>query len=277
MQSKDNSPPKKNRTNDGVFFIFHSPPLEELYYSICENKQWVEVQRLLNDKRHTVKATDITYRSINHWTEQGLLDDHRTENSKWRKLSFKDLIWLRILTELRKFGLPLDKLKETYKTLAPTRSLKFETGLSLCFHRPATPMFIVVFDDGSADIASLHSLRVTEYMVGYELPYIRINLNTLCCEIMGNDEIMPPRLNPLDSLSSDEIEVIKALSEKGADEIRIRLKNGSINEIERTQKHDSAERISELMREMNFGQITVKVENGKPAHTVSTKKKKVTT
>lgn len=266
-------PAKKNRTNDGVFFIFHAPDMDDVYFELSSHPQWGEVETLLNDKRYTVKDTDTSYRSINHWTEEGLLDDDRSEGTGWRKLSFKELIWLRVLHDLRQFGLSLEKLRETFKTLRPAHSIEFETGLALCFQKPSTPVFVVVFDDGSAEVATLRSLRVTDYMVGYDLPYIRINLNALCCQVLGSDKLMPPRLPPLELLDKER-EVFKLLHEGGADEVRLRLKDGAVSEIESVKKHEGAQRIADLMQDINYGEITVKIERGKPVHTTTVKKKR---
>ncbi len=267
-------PAKKNRNNDGAFFIFHAPDMDEVYLELSSHPQWGEVETLLNDKRYTVKDTDASYRSINHWTEEGLLDDARSEGTGWRKLSFKELIWLRVLHDLRQFGLSLEKLRETFKTLRPARSIEFETGLALCFQKPSTPVFVIVFDDGAAEIATLRSLRVTDYMIGYDLPYIRINLNTLCCQVLGSSRLMPPRSPPTELLD-EEREVFKLLREGGVDEVRLHLRGGTVSEIESVKKHEGAQRIADLMQDIRYGEVKVMVENGKPVHATAIKKKRI--
>jgi DNA-binding transcriptional MerR regulator len=264
---------KKNYTHDGAFFIIHAPSMDDIYLSLSDQNQWAEVERLMNERRYTIKDTDATYRAINHWTEQGLLDDDRADNSGWRKLSSKDVVWLRILGELRKFGLPLEKLRETHKSLSPSTSIEFEAALALCFQKPATPVFVVVFDDGYAEVATLRSLRITEYMVGYELPYIRINMNALCCQMLGNASLMPPLKMPIELVGSEQ-EIVEAL--RGADnsEVRFLVNKGDIEEIQQVKKLEGLQHIATLMQKISHGEVTVKIENGRPVHTTTIKKKR---
>jgi len=55
--------------------------MDDLYLIFPLNEKWKEVEAALNDKRYTVKDTDASYRALNHWTEQGLLDDDRTDGA----------------------------------------------------------------------------------------------------------------------------------------------------------------------------------------------------
>jgi DNA-binding transcriptional MerR regulator len=51
----------------------------------------------------------ITYRTINYWDEKGYLLLERDENDKeWRKLSFTDYIWIRMLDDLRQMGIAVE-------------------------------------------------------------------------------------------------------------------------------------------------------------------------
>ena len=62
-----------------------------------------------------LKDTGIAYRNINHWDTQGLLRTQRQEEGKWRRFSFVDYIWLRIVNNLRNLGIPIfliTRLKE---------------------------------------------------------------------------------------------------------------------------------------------------------------------
>ena len=46
---------------------------------------------------------EITYRTVNYWGEKGyLLLERDNSGTDWRKLSFTDYIWMRMLDELRK-------------------------------------------------------------------------------------------------------------------------------------------------------------------------------
>ncbi len=274
MSDSDNTARIKNRTNDGAYFIYHTPDWLDVCADLSAQEGWPEVERLLGEKRFTVKDTDITYRLLNHWSEAGLLDDSRENDSGWRKLSVKDIVWLRLLRDLREFGMSLDALRNTYNSLQPHISPEFEAALALCFRKPSTPVFVVVFSNGIADVATLHSLRATDYMVGYEVPYVRINLNALCGEILGTSNLMPPREMWL-SLADQERQLVLSSREQDIDELRVSLKSGDIQDIEKTSKLQNVEKISDLMNDIDYGEIKLKFESGKIRAAQKTKRKRV--
>lgn len=193
--------PDKNRLDKGRFFIFHTVDLQEGHAKASVHPKWNELITLINEPQYTVKAATASYRTINHWSEQGLLEDRRDgSEAGWRKLSFKDVLWLRILSELRAFGLPLTALKKTFDDLFYVRGKrsdkKIELAIALCQPPEPQPVFLVVFQDGMAEIASLADLKATDELVGYQHPYIRLNLNTLLCEAFDTNKFMPKMTEP---------------------------------------------------------------------------------
>jgi len=250
--------------------ILFTDRFEELWHEM--NRE--NLRRQVNEKQFTVKDGDVTYRVINHWTAQGLLDDGREDNcSDWRKFSLKDLLWLRVLRELRRFGLPLEMLRAAYNSLnyiddKPSHNL--EAAIGMCLKRE--PVFVVVFNDGHAELAAPDCLQFTDAVAGYQT-YIRINLNLLWCEILGKSsyKAKPPSFS---GLSSAEMDSIIAMRDETHDAVHISLKEGDITRIDTSKKVDGAQRIVDLLQETEFGEITVQVENGKAVHTRLVKKKR---
>jgi DNA-binding transcriptional MerR regulator len=73
-----------------------------------------------------ISEIGITHRWITHWDNQGLIDNHR-EGTEWRRFSFIEYIWLRIIVRLREFNLPLAAIKRVKKFLwAPVAKQDFE-------------------------------------------------------------------------------------------------------------------------------------------------------
>jgi DNA-binding transcriptional MerR regulator len=58
----------------------------------------------------------ITHRWITHWDDQGLIDNKR-HGTEWRRFSFVEYIWLRIIVRLRDFNMPLKAIKQVKKFL----------------------------------------------------------------------------------------------------------------------------------------------------------------
>lgn len=258
---------------------FHYIDFNHLYNDLIVDNDWNTLSTILNDKKLTVRDGDVTYRLINHWMSAGLLDDDRDEPSKgWRKLSYKDVVWLRIIRDLRNFGLSLDKIRVTYHNLfrkSQTYSSRdFELAIMMCSANPPMNFFIIVFDDGSAKVATLQSLWYNEATNGYATPYLRISLNALVCETLGSDRFTPEKVHPI-VLNGEELDVIGNLREGGFDDMHVRVKNGEVHQIDKSRSIRDAERISDLLDQTRFGEITIKIENSKVVHTQHLKKERL--
>lgn len=68
------------------------------------------LERLLK-KSFIGTDTGVPYRSINHWENSGLIDNDRGEARSWRRFSFVEFIWIRMVDEMRKAGLPMEAIK----------------------------------------------------------------------------------------------------------------------------------------------------------------------
>lgn len=261
--------------SNSSFQIMRSPDFDILFASLAVGEKSKRAFAAINEKKFTVKDSDITYRVINHWTEKGLLNDARADGSLgWRKFSLKDLLWLRILRELREFGLPLDKLKKTHRTLVQKNPEPvLEVAIGMCLKR--YPVFLVVMNDGQADIANQPSIEFTDELHGYR-PFIRINLNTIFREIMGD---RTGKYAPLGhasfQLDGTEMDMLESIHDQNSDSVNVIKKDGNIARIETRKKVEGAARIVDLLNETGFGEVTVKVENGKPVHTEILKKRKL--
>lgn len=67
-------------------------------------------ERLLH-KSFIGTDTGVPYRSINHWENYGLIDDERDDSKSWRRFSFVEFIWIRMIDQMRKMGLPMETVK----------------------------------------------------------------------------------------------------------------------------------------------------------------------
>lgn len=270
----------KKRTRKGTeFFIYTNPDPQELYAELAALPDWDEGIKLISERRFTVKDSDVTYRAINHWSEQGLLDDDREDASQgWRKLSIRDLVWLRLLRELRQFGLPLDKLRVVHSSIFVPGNKKsywyFDLALRRCLSTMPEAIFLVVFDDGQAAFASQQDLRLTDTLVGCDHAYIRISLNAVLCSMLGTDKYLSPRTLRSPNLSDDEVQIIQSLRHEELKELGVELDGGTIKTIKRTKHVEPNKKISDLIQETKFGTVEISVHDGKAAYTVATKKTK---
>jgi|GEM_PF-880447 len=66
----------------------------------------------ITEQRLTVRDTGINYRVINHWDNKGLIRFGRKSKEGNRKFSFVDFIWIKVVNELRSFGVQLPVIKK---------------------------------------------------------------------------------------------------------------------------------------------------------------------
>lgn len=257
---------------------FYDLDFDSMYAVASRQNDMAERSKFLNDKAFTIKdGGGITYRVLNHWMSEGLIEDDREDTSKgWRKLSLKDIVWLHIIRDLRKFGLPIEKIRVVQESLFgdPKHGARnFELALLLCAAQPPLNFFIIVFESGDARIATLQSLWYNEAINGYAAPYIRISLNDLLCTVLGSDRYSPERIHPV-VLTAEEIDVLGSYREGGFDELRIHAKDGHLDRIDKTRSIREPQRIHALIDETRFGEIKIKIDNGKVIHTHHTKQEK---
>lgn len=237
---------------------------------------------LLLEKRFTIKDTDISYRELNHWASHGLVDDVRGEESRsWRKLSVRDILWLKTLKELRDYGTPLERVKDVYEQQVhrPEKfvTTAFDDALCACQGEDPISAFLIVPKTGRSIIVSGKTLRIMERQGLPSHSYLRINLNELFCQIAGGSGVMPKVEEIAKDKASDE--ELKEIAEfiaasKDAEELKIKKKNGKISGLEATHRVSGSHRVGELLKDIHYGTATVTYANGKPVSTVITKKKR---
>ena len=84
--------------------------LDELFESKNLDKL-TEIYEIITKNILTVKDTGIRYRVINHWDEKGLLRFSRKVEEGNRKFSLVDFVWIKVVDELREFGLKIPEVK----------------------------------------------------------------------------------------------------------------------------------------------------------------------
>ena len=71
-----------------------------------------ELHELLSEEKLSAGDTGVNYRVINHWDEKGIIRYSRKGKVSNRKYSFVDFIWIKIVNELRTFGVSLPVIQK---------------------------------------------------------------------------------------------------------------------------------------------------------------------
>ena len=76
-----------------------------------------ELHGVLTEERLGVKDTGVSYREINHWDKMGLIRCKRRSKTGDRKFNFIDFIWIKLIAELRSFGVSIPVIEKIARDL----------------------------------------------------------------------------------------------------------------------------------------------------------------
>lgn len=202
---------------------------ENLLLKYLEADEKFKLAEFVNKKLFTVSDTPLTYRQINSLDGDNLLTTDRNKKKGWRKFSFKELVYVLIVHELKKFGLKHEHLKQLWKLFFETNVA--ETAIGGVFGLVEIIMTIdsegqVIFYD------PIHYLLFSNDRKSV----IQIKLNDIVNSILektGKSELIPKwsitqeiyDKNDI-NLSGKEEELIKILRDKSYTAIRVKKKDG---------------------------------------------------
>ncbi|MGS2738768.1 MerR family transcriptional regulator [Sinomicrobium sp. M5D2P17] len=65
---------------------------------------------LLYKKSFNKKDLSVSYRTLNHYDEYGILLQERKTTNQWRKFNAIEYVWIEMIIILRELGMPLSKI-----------------------------------------------------------------------------------------------------------------------------------------------------------------------
>jgi len=83
---------------------------EKLELECLEINKKLKLTEFFNRKIFRVSDSSLTYRQLNNLEKSGLFESTRKENSDWRKMSFREIVYMLLVAELRKYGLKNNQL-----------------------------------------------------------------------------------------------------------------------------------------------------------------------
>ena len=212
----------------------------------------------IRDKQFSVKDINIPYQWVNNWDKEGLLFEDEREDGKWRKFNFVDYLWIKVVVELREFGLSYDVIKKVKEVLshkieltpladkkktilgnsnvryvqtASLNSISLLTFLIVEAIATKALIKILIHKDGETLLLNEKNL----FLYGKELEdfkkqsYLTISLNHLLVEFVGKHdlELLLPFI-PL--ISSEEAELLQLIREESI--TRLCITNGEDKSFE---------------------------------------------
>lgn len=231
---------------------------------------------ILNNKEKKIDRKIFSYRKINHWQKEGLID-FKKEGNEWLKFSIMDALWLHIIDKLREWGVLLENIKKVKKSLSRFRE---ETGkqmplLEYCAFLgliEKVPLTLIVFSDGSCA-----PIRYEEYklnMINGIPDHISINLNRILQEFFPNDDLSPEFYLDF-PLEQNELMLLDYIRSTKCGQITINYKGGKMERLESVERVDAGKRLSEILKENKYQKIEVIQKDGKIVSIVKKVSKKL--
>lgn len=268
--------PSAKKTVD-ISQVYRNEAFDIGFYDYFKDLKNNKISKVLNSRDRNVKLNTVTYRQLNSWEEHGLLTGER-EGREWRRFSIMDALWLKIIQEVREFGLPLEKIKTAKESLSFMAEkckvempfLEFYTAFAI---GSKMPVLLLVFKDGVTVPANFTQYKVSSEFFGID-NHLHIDLNQILQAIFPNADMKPKYTTEM-PVNVDEMELLAFLRVGDYEKVEIKYKNGKIDLLEGTERNVT-EKVFDILNEKAYEEITIrKRDDGAITSIVRTKKKKV--
>ena len=225
------------------------------YYSHYE-----ELHKAFHTPKFTVGDTEVAYRVINHWDQNGLLPDGFKKGDGWRVFSLVEMAWLRIIMQLRQFGMSLEQIRKAKDGITAWDRqkksypmLEYYLGMAVASD---LNVYAVVAEDGRGGLATDDEIvacrAIDDNMPGMLMISLKAIVKGLGFTVQSPSNDAEP------DLVTDLPDRVK--------EVKIERNKSGVKEIETTEVHP-ADSIKEIQKQLHdsgaFGEMTIKYKNGK--------------
>lgn len=256
-----------------------SPHSEERLDKYNGKKKLLEY---INEKRFKVSDIPLSYRQVNVLSSAKLLGTDPGNKGHWRKFSFKELVYISLLVELKKFGFDHKQIRRLYDSFFKNPDYDGELGFNKDIADTAIAcvfagieISVLAFSDGV-----VYLYDPTNFLQAgiSESSYIRITLNHIVNDILvkiGKEPVYPELT--VDNLCSTVFESSQTIEEKQVIDllrsddysfIKVKKKDGKINVVyaERDNQGKNTPSSVDLintLKESDFQDISITKRDGK--------------
>lgn len=250
-----------------------SDTLISQFYEANEKANIVE---FLNKKQFTASDTPLSYRQINTLDEDKLLDNSRKNKKGWRKFSFKELIYILIVAEVKKFGVKHEQLHKLWHAFfGDQEDHKGYAELALGCVFGHTQIILTV--DSAGDVVFYDPNSYILFSSWEHKPLLTLELNSFVNSLLNGirrNSFIPKFTVFSESfkrseqiLKPKEEELLKIIRDEQFSAIRIKKKNGEIEVVyaEKTKNagNFTPQELLEIIHKKDFQDISIVQRDGK--------------
>jgi DNA-binding transcriptional MerR regulator len=257
--------------------VYRNEAFDSGFYKYFKNIGNNNISKILNNTERNIKFETISYRELNSWEKAGLLTVQR-EGREWRRFSIIDAIWVKLIKELREFGVTWKQLKVTKESLefeskkcgVPMPMLEFYVAFIIA---QKMPVLLLVFKDGITIPVSFTQYKVAK-QTGEMPNHVQINLNDIIQGMVPELDLKPMH-QPEMPLDLDEVELLAFLRMGKFEKVEIQYSSGKMETLQGMQRIEVNALISDVIRQHKYQKIEVVVQDGKKVSLIRTVKKKL--
>jgi len=262
-------------TTDGLYIS------DDLLAKYLRTDEELGISKSINKKIFTVKNTPLSYRQINTLDNDSLLSAGRRKEKGWRKFSYKDMIYLLTVLELKKYGLTHDKLRPLWDSFYETS----EKDPSYISGRTAEVIIgcilagveIVLTIDHEGNVIFYDPDNYATFPIRQD-SYIYINVNSIANRVreMMHKDPFPINYSLRQQflrgvISSKEEELIQIIRNDDYINIKIKKKNGEVSTVQakritKGDKQINPKEILKSLEERDYQNISITKRDGNIVH-----------
>jgi len=237
------------------------------YWLYNDNSLFKKFSTFMNRPIFTAGQMPVSYRVLNHWCNAGLLPDGIVSDGTWRKMTFVERVWIGIVSHLRDFGVPLEKIFKAKKDIMIFDKkcngyVMFEYYISKAISSTDDPYFIML-SDGTADIGNTNEIELNK-IDNDPFDMILISIKSVL-KSLGEKAYTS---KPLVGLNEEEMKIFEAIRSENNEELFIKLQNGRIIETNKTKSKHGKPKISDILSEIkknkDYADVIIKFQDGVP-------------
>jgi DNA-binding transcriptional MerR regulator len=235
-----------------------------------------ELVELLFYPQYTSQNTSASYRQINHWTAEKLLDDNRMKDDQgWRKLCLVDLLWIEVIKMLRNIGFSTDDIREVKQSIFNRDSDEIgQLPIAILLSWITKTQFYLVIEFTVTEPRKIMGANICDeedYLTFCKhalQPFFVVSLKQLWLTqllkygpMRGNGNEFTPYL-----LTESEQAMMDKVRHHDVHKVEVQKKNGNIVKVLSTMQNKKTLPIGKLMEDIVFGKVTLSLENGRTTY-----------
>lgn len=260
---------------------------ENILIAYLQSGQQSKITEFINKKEFKVSDTPLTYRQINSMDEDNLLSNDRENKKGWRKFSFKELVYIYIISELKKFGLKHEQLTQLWEAFfkeptPPDISKPADIQINKGIAEDALgcvfgQIEITLCVDSKGNIVFYDQARYA-FLYQTSKPQVHINLNSIANSLLAkfgyiqipvNDSLQKAvfNWNKIDMTKKEE-KLLEVIRNEDYTTIEVKKKNGEAHILHAGKIHEDESNVTvndilKMVKEKDFQDISISKRNGK--------------